>query len=175
MEDGSMEPRAQVLKSSFELAHMVFNAVVGDLSDEMARHRLPGGMVPTAGAMIAHMLYGEDMMVGQVSGEPMLIDSNGWGAKTGIVRVSPAMTPDWLTQDFNLAGLKEYAQAVFARTEAFLERASAADLDKKMPTPIGGEVSGAEYLGGFAVVHIAEHTGEVSTLKGAQGAKGLPF
>jgi hypothetical protein len=170
-----MDPRAEVLKASFDLAHMVFNAVVGDLSEEMARHRLPGGMVPPAAAMIAHVLYGEDMMVGQAFGEPMLIESDGWGATTGILRVSPAMTPDFLTQEFNLGGLKQYAEAVFARTNLLLERATSEQLDRRLPTPIGTEVSAAGYLGGFGVVHIAEHTGEVSALKGAQGAKGLPF
>ena len=170
-----MEARAQVLKASFDTAHMVFDAVVGDLNEEMAGHRLPGGMVATAAAMIAHALYGEDMMLSQASGERMLLHSNGFAAATGILQESPAMTPEWLTQEFKLIGLKDYAKAVFGRTSAFLERASETDLDRRLKSPIGTEMSAAEYLGAFGVVHIAEHTGEVSTLKGAQGVKGLPF
>jgi hypothetical protein len=170
-----MEPRAQVLKASFDLAHMVFNAVVGDMDQKSASHRLPGEMVPSAAAMIAHSLYGEDMMLGQVSSTPLLIESGSFGARTGMLKTDPAMTPEWLQQDFLIDGLRDYAGAVFARTSAFLEGASSADLDRKVASPLGTEVNASDYLGSFAVVHIALHTGEVSTLKGAQGAKGLPF
>lgn len=170
-----MEPRAALLKSSFDLAHMVFNAVVGDLLPEHAAYTLPGGMVPTAAAMIGHVLYGEDMMVSQASGEPMVLDSNSFGQRTGILRPQPAMTPEWLGLTFDLAGLRDYGAAVFARTDAFLQRATAEALDRRITSPLGTEIAAAEYLAGFGVVHIAEHTGEVSTLKGAQGAKGLPF
>lgn len=170
-----MEPRAAVLKASFDLAHMVFNAVVADLQPGQAAFSLPGGMVPSAAAMIAHMLYGEDMMVGQAGGGTMVLESGDFGRRTGIVRPQPSMTPDWLALDFDIGGLKDYADAVFARTSAFLESADVAALDRRVSTPLGTEVTAAEYLGGFGVVHLAEHTGEVSTLKGAQGVKGLPF
>ena len=170
-----MEPRAALLKSSFDIAHMVFNAVIADLQPEHGAYRLPGGMVPSATAMMAHALYGEDMMVGQASGTAMLLDADGWAARTGIARPQPAMTPEWLALDFKLEGLKEYAAAVFARTTSFLESAYAAAMDRRVQSPVGGQTTGAELLAGFGVVHLAEHTGEISTLKGAQGAKGLPF
>jgi hypothetical protein len=170
-----MEPRAALLKSSFDLAHMVFNAVVGDLDETTARYRLPGGSVPAASGMIAHVLFGEDMMVSQASRTPTLLENRDLGASTGILRISPSMTPDWLEQDFHIDGLMRYAEAVFARTAEFLESASAADMDRPMKSPMGTELSAAEFLGAFGIVHIAQHTGEVSTLKGAQGLKGLPF
>ena len=170
-----MEPRATVLKASFDIAHMVFNAVVADLDPAQAEYRLPGDMVPSAAAMIAHAIYGEDMMVGWASAGPTLMDTDSFAARTGITRPQPAMTPDWLSLKFSLDGLKEYATAVFARTNGYLESATAADLDRRVRSPVGSETSGAELLAGFGVVHIAQHTGEISTLKGAQGLKGLPF
>lgn len=170
-----MEPRAAVLQASFDLAHLVFNAVVNDLDGEMGLYRLPGGMVPSAAAIIAHAVFGEDMMVGEASESPRVLESQGFSIRTGILEPSPAMTPEWLGMDFDLAGLKGYAEAVFARTSEFLQSATAAQLDRRIATPIGREMSAAEYLGGFGVVHIAEHAGEVSALKGAQGLKGLPF
>jgi hypothetical protein len=170
-----MEPRAVVLKCSFDVAHMVFNAVVNDLDDEMASFQLPGGMVPCASAMIAHALYAEDATVAQAADSPTVLESAGRGAATGIVTPSLSMTPEWLAATYKLSGLKEYAAAVFGNTSAFLASATAGQLDRKVTSPFGDTVTAAELLAGLGVVHISEHAGEVSTLKGAQGVKGLPF
>jgi hypothetical protein len=131
--------------------------------------------VPNAAAMMAHVLYGEDMMVSQASGTSMLLEEGEWKRRTGIAQASPSMSPEWLALHFDLAGLKEYAAAVFARTDSFLSSADAAALDRRVASPLRSEMSGAELLAGFGVVHLAEHTGEISALKGAQGARGLPF
>jgi len=45
----------------------------------------------------------------------------------------------------------------------------AAALDRQVTSPLGTEVSAAEYLAGFGVVHLAEHTGEVSTRARLEG------
>jgi hypothetical protein len=154
---------------------MVFNVVVADLQPHQAVYRLTGDVVPSAAAMIAHVLYGEDMMLSQASGTPMVLDSDGFASRTGITRPQPSMTPEWLALDFDLDGLKEYAAAVFQRTGAFLDSAGPDALDRRVTSPLGTEVGVAEFLAGFGVVHLAQHTGEVTTLKGAQGARGLPF
>jgi len=170
-----MEPRAAVLKASFDVAHMVFHAVTADLTEPVAAYRPPGGTVPAGLSLMAHALFGEDMMVNQQArGEQMVLESAGLTQATGIVNPSPEMTPEWLDSDFKLEGLKEYATVVFAATSAFLESATAEQLDRKVSHP-AGERTAAEYLAGFGVVHLAEHTGELSALKGAQGEKGLPF
>ncbi len=171
-----MEPRAQVLKSAFDIAHMVLNAVIADLDDQAAAFKVAGGTVPSAGAILAHCLHGEDMMVSQAAGGTKLtLLSEGFQARTGIAVPAPAMTPEWHSQAFNVAGLKEYGAAVFARTNAFLEGASSSDLDRLIDTPLGSKVPAADYLASFGVVHLSEHTGEISALKGAQGGRGLPF
>jgi hypothetical protein len=169
-----MEPRATLLKASFDIAHMVFNAVVADL-DDAAATRLIGGNVPAAAPIMAHAIYGEDMIVSQARGAAPLLDSGNWNAKTGILNGSPSMTPDWLALKFSVAGLREYAGAVFARTGEYLELATAAELDKMVPTPLGQEMPVDAFLGAFGIVHVSEHCGEISALKGAQGLQGLPF
>ena len=124
---------------------------------------------------MAHAIYGEDMIVSQARGTPPVLDSGSWNARTGILDSSPSMTPDWLALTFNVAGLRDYPSAVFARTGEFLELATTADLDRMVPTPLGNEMPVGAFLGAFGIVHVSEHAGEISALKGAQGLKGLPF
>lgn len=170
-----MEPRAALIKTSFDTAQMVFNAVVGDLDEETARYTLPGGMVPSAAAMIAHVIYGQDMMVAELSRQPLVLDRPGIRQETGITVVSASMSPEWLACSYNIAGLKQYSAAVFERTGEYLQNVTTAELDLVVPTPIGTQSSAADLLASIGVVHLAEHTGEVSTLKGACGKVGLPF
>ena len=171
-----MEPRAAVLKSTFDIAHMVFNAVTADLTEEQCAFELPGGMVPRAAAIFAHAVYGEDVMVNEWARgmEPVLV-RGGFMEKAGITAPSNAMTPDWLAMNYNVGGLKEYAEAVFAETSTYLESATAGDMELMVNTPLGQQMPAANALGAFGIVHISEHAGEISALKGAQGAKGLPF
>lgn len=168
-----MEPRAAVIKAGFDIAHMVFNAVVGDLEDTAAAHRI--GNVPSAAAIFAHAIYGEDMMVGQANGAPMLLESGDWRERTGITIVSPGMTPEWLALKLNVDGLRRYGEAVFGRTDAFLVSATATDMDRAIRSPMGQDVTVGAFLNSFGIVHVSEHAGEISALKGAQGLKGLPF
>jgi hypothetical protein len=171
-----MEPRAALLKSSFDIAHMVFNAVVGNLDDALASSRMNGGNVPPAAAIIAHAVFSEDFMVnGQVRGRTTVLSQDGLQELTGIRRPGPSMTPEWVSTPFSISGLRTYAAAVFAETDTFLRRATQAEMDRSVTTPLGTEVIVAEYLASFGVVHLSEHTGEVSALKGAHGLQGLPF
>jgi uncharacterized damage-inducible protein DinB len=69
--------------------------------------------------------------------------------------------------------ISDYAQAVQTRTEAYLAGLTATELGREVsymskPQPV------AMVLGALPV-HTAFHTGEIAVLKGAQGAKGLPF
>lgn len=170
-----MDPRITVLKATFDVAHMVFNAVITDLDEETALYRLPGGLVPPAATVIAHALYSEDTIVAELSGLSRVIDSGRLREATGILAPDPSMTDAWLAQAFELPPLTEYAQSVFARTHAFLAAATNEQLDRLVPTPLGTQVTAAEFLGAFGVVHLAEHTGEVAAIKGATGKRGLPF
>lgn len=170
-----MDPRASLLKSSFDTAQMVFNAVVADLDEETARFVLPGGMVPCAGAMIAHVIYGQDMTIAEISGQPLVLDRPGVREATGITVPQPSMSPEWLSKVYRLPGLLEYSAAVFERTGEYLANVTSEQLDLIFPTPIGTQASAADYLASIGVVHLSEHTGEISTLKGACGKVGLPF
>jgi hypothetical protein len=48
------------------------------------------------------------------------------------------------------------------------------DLERKIDTPIG-ELNLGQLLETFVIWHVNAHCGEISALKGCQGAKGYPF
>jgi hypothetical protein len=171
-----MEPRAVVLKASLDVAHFVFNSVVADLDQEMASYRIPGSNLAPGMAIMAHALLGEDVIINKEvrNGELLLIEG-GFAQAAGVTDISYSMTPEWIASTFDVDGLRAYAAALFAQTDAFLSSATPEELDRKLPTPIGSEMSAAEMIGAFVVVHLGVHTGEVSALKGAQAKKGLPF
>jgi hypothetical protein len=155
---------------------MVFNSVVGDLDQAFASSRMNGGNVPPAAAIIAHAVFSEDFMVNeQVRGKGTILSQDGFQELTGIRQPGPSMTPHWVSMPFSIDGLRSYAAAVFAETDAFLHTATQAEMDRPVTTPLGTEMGAAEYLAAFGIVHLSEHTGEVSALKGASGLQGLPF
>lgn len=173
---GIMDPRAVVLKASLDTAHFVFNLVVGDMTQEMVTYRIPEGTVPPAMAILAHALLGEDMVIHQqVRGAELVLTEGGFAAATGIATPSPSMTPEWVATTFDLDGIRAYAAALFAKTDEFLAHATAEELDRMLTSPLGNEVTAAEMIAAFVVVHVAIHVGEVAALKGAQGILGMPF
>jgi hypothetical protein len=169
-----LEPRALVLKNSLDIAHMVFNAVTGDLTDESSSFEVPGGMLPRASAIMAHAIWGEDMVVSAVLEQPTVFASAGMATRSGF-EPSNSLSPEFVAQQFDLASLRDYASEVFGRTASGLETVTSAQLDRRVQTPMGSEMDAASFLGAFGIVHLAQHTGDISALKGVQGMKGLPF
>jgi hypothetical protein len=73
--------------------------------------------------------------------------------------------------------LAEYITAVFKNTEDYVGSLKPEDLDKELDLSSAG--MGKMSLGAFitmtSVIHPSNHTGEISCMKGLQGAKGYPF
>lgn len=170
-----MEPRAALLKSSFDLAQMLYTAVVKDLDEASAAYVLPGGTVPPALAMLAHATYGLDLMSAGASGQPLVLESGGFATATGITQPDARMSPEWLATAFKLNGLRDYGAAIFAGLDGFLASATPDDIDRMVTSPFGGQIPAGQYLASIGVIHLMTHIGEISTMKGAQGLKGLPF
>jgi hypothetical protein len=171
-----MSDRAALLKSAFQVAKLVYNGTVGDLTQEVAERRVDGAMIGAILPIQAHLLFGLDAMINQVAAgkEPLLV-SGDWMARTGIPGPSLRQTPEWGQAAYRLEGLQAYAEAVFASADAYFDGASDADFDAEVPSPLGGMVQRGSFLGGLGVVHLAAHAGEIAALKGVHGFKGLPF
>jgi len=96
----------------------------------------------------------------------------------------PSPGPEWVNYatwtrrvQIELGALRQYAQAVAAETDAWIAGLSDADLDR--PVDLSAAGLGQHTLGTAIGLLIANHlgteTGEISALKGIQGARGYPF
>ena len=74
----------------------------------------------------------------------------------------------------DLPVLHEYTKAVAGAAQGWLASVTPEDLERKIDTPIG-ELNLGQLLETFVIWHVNAHCGEISALKGCQGAKGYPF
>ena len=171
-----MSARAALLKSQFQVAKMVYNGTVGDLTAELASKTIDGAQIGAILPIQAHAIFDLDAMVNQIGAgkEPVLV-TGGWAEKTGIPGPSLRQGPEWGAANYNLDGLKAYGEAVWASVDAFFDSVGDAELDKEVQSPVGGTVQVASFLGGLGIVHLSAHAGEIAALKGVHGVKGLPF
>jgi len=112
-------------------------------------------------------------------GQEPLHQREGWQAKALAVSApEPEGAEGWLawmqTIRVDLSALHEYAKATAAALDAWLASLTPEDLDRTINTPIG-EYNVAQVVETFVVWHLNAHCGEISALKGCQGAKGYPF
>lgn len=162
----------------FQNAHSWVDGTVATLTSEQAASMPPGLTLP-AGAQFAHLVLSEDFLVsGAIQGGAPLAMSS-WQGRTGI---SEPMMPFGLWDEWarsvqvDMPAARDYAQAVFAATDAYLATASDADLAGEVDlSAFGLGMQSVEYLLNNLVINAAAHCGEISALKGLHGAKGYPF
>lgn len=165
-----------LLCAQMKIVYDLMDSTIADCSQEIANTRLAGGTTNSISVVYLHVVSSDDYMFNQMArGGAMLYESDGWQRRIGIENVSAIQTDTraGLVLDMNV--LREYAAAVRATTERFLEQATEAELAREVESFLGAKVSVAEFLGTFAVTHLSEHWGEISALKGVLGLKGLPF
>ncbi|MCL4464690.1 MAG: DinB family protein [Chloroflexi bacterium] len=151
------------------------DAVTGDLQEEQLGWTPPGTANPI-GATLLHAVHSEDAFVRRtIQGQATTFDSGAWAEKLGVA-AEPGKGPSWegmKGKPLSLAQVLDYQNVVRAETDAYLAGLTPEELDRQVMTfrgemPVGAVL--ALYLG-----HQAHHFGEIAALKGAQGAKGLPF
>ena len=164
-----------LLRAQYQQAHGILEQVIDDTSAEAMAH-VEGGNLGSISAIYAHLVYDEDGMMRGAGREGTVWESGGWSEKTGIGELSPMQTQEGAQspQDYDLAAFREYAQAVYASTDAFLEGLSDDGLSEEIDT-FGRKQPRGQYLGTVCLWHVTNHQGEISALKGVQGLKGLPF
>jgi hypothetical protein len=164
-----------VARSQLGFWHGTCGAIMGDCGEALNK-QVQGATITSIGSIYAHMVFSEDRIVnGMLQGKPMMYQSDGWEAKTGVPFPADAGVGDWAkTLKMDYPKFQEYAKAVFANTDSYLANLSDADVEKKVQTPIGEQTIGwavTTLLG----THFPQHAGEIAALKGVQGLKGLPF
>jgi hypothetical protein len=149
----------------------ILEQVTTDLTQEQADW-MPPGIANPVGALYWHTVSSVDQIVhGWCMGQAPLSQEAGWREKALIVS---APEDEMRAIRVNLPAVHEYAHAVAKSVQGWLASLTSKDLERKMDTPIG-ELNLGQVLETFVIWHINAHCGEISALKGCQGARGYPF
>ncbi len=166
-----------LLRQQIQTAHEIVEGTVADLTPEQA-HWKPGRRAMAAAPMLVHIASGEDLFLNMMTGRQPLA-MGAFAGKTGASEPHPmGAYGEWAERvKVDLPQFHEYVRAVFKNTEEYVAGLKPDDLDREMDLTSAG--MGKMSLGAFitmtSVIHPSNHIGEVSCLKGIQGAKGYPF
>ena len=165
----------ELLREQFKQIHQFMEMTVGDVSKEALGKTEEGWTINSIGALYAHTVVAEDMMVNAMGrgGQP-IVTQDGWAEKLGIDNPDPRQDEHYKEMQIDLATFSGYAKAVAESTDDFLANASEAELSKEVDGPLGKQPY-ITFLANIGVTHVAGHWGEIAALKGVQGLKGLPF
>ena len=171
-----------LLRGQLAGAHQQLDAMVADVDAEQA-HWAPPGKAHPIGALYAHILLYEDLILHfLVQGQSPLFLS-AWAGKVGVDTLPPLPNPetggvdwfDWARRaHFDLGQLRDYGQAVYAASDATL--AALGDEELARPVDLGwiglGQPPLRWVIEVFTIAHTYAHTGEISCVKGLQGLRG---
>ncbi|MSQ10445.1 MAG: DinB family protein [Dehalococcoidia bacterium] len=170
-----------IVEALIKRNHEVLETTIGDSPAEVL-HWVPPGIAHPIAALYAHVVTGEDMMFHRVlmNGQNPLYEGE-WATKTGLseIREKPGVSWDqWARRlRMDLAAFREYAHLIQGKMEAYVAAADEAEMARMVTPHIPGRppVPAAVFITNIMCNHIANHAGEISTLKGLQGLKGYPF
>lgn len=164
------------IQEQLALGHDILEQTIGDCNQETLEKNLPGATITNIGAIYAHIVFGEDMIVnGMLQGKAPVYQAAGWAGKINVEMPGPAMSQEWgRNVKLDLPAFREYAKAVYEASGAYVGGLADSDLERKIDSGFAGEQTIA-WMAGILVNHVATHTGEIAALKGVQGLKGLPF
>lgn len=164
-------------RTAFKWAAELLDLVMADVTPDQAHWQPPGTANPIA-AQYAHALCGLDALVHVVllGGDPLF--ASVWAGRTGISAPQWQADPEWARAvRVDLAAAREYAGAVYAAADAYLDSIGEAELrETRDLTAFGLGVPTVDWLlSAIGVGHVNNMTGEISCLKGVLGGRGYPF
>lgn len=140
----------------------------------------PPGKTFSIGANYAHVLTSEDMAVqGLLQGRDLLARTT-WAGSIGASEVPPAGPggdlKGWSQRaKLDLAQMRRYGQAVFGATDEYLAARKPEELARPLDlSHLGLGQQTVLFIVTAILANASLHTGEISALKGLQGAKGYP-
>ena len=164
------------LRQDFKSAQNFLEGTIQGVSDEQARWKPPGA-AHTIAVNYAHVAFSEDGIVNGLVRKGAPLFASRFAGKTGASEPPPPGPAwgDWSQSvQVELTALREYANAVFAETDAWLATARPEELAATVDMGPAGQWSVGTLLG-VMVGNRWMHTGEISCLKGLQGAQGYPM
>ncbi len=167
----------ETLRSAFNAAHFWFDGTVADVTHDQANY-LPEGRAHPIAELIAHVVQSEDNIInGMLQQKPTIWETGDWSAKLGMPNVARQTTETARAFKGDPATLNPYKDEVYAAVNAYFDSITDADLDREIDLSAMG--MGTRRVGDILVMlplgNTFAHTGEISALKGVQGAQGYPF
>lgn len=166
-----------LLREQIQQAHAFLQATVEDVTNEQA-HWTPTGSANPIAATYVHAIASEDLAINMVlkGGAPLYAGLAE--DETGVSEIQPLSTFEWARHvRVNMPVLLQYARSVHTATDAYLGTLSDEDLTRELDlTNFGlGHMTVGVLLSRMVLGHIDNMCGEISVLKGLQGAKGYPI
>lgn len=173
----SNQNAVNLLKGQFELAKGWLEGTMEGVTPEMSSHTPPQGPSPI-GAQAAHVVTGMDaLVIGGLGGKaPLMMSSHA--ESTGLSEPpAPGEYAEWSRRvQVDLPQLHQYANAVFEGVNEVLDGMT----DEQLETEVDMSAFGLDnktpaWVFNIMLLNSFSHTGEISALKGLQGAeKGYP-
>jgi hypothetical protein len=174
-----------LLREQLQSAQRLLEGTMESVTAEQA-HWSPPGVANPIGASYAHIVLGQDGAVNGMLREAAPLFATTWAGKVGVAELPPGPDPgapgfpDWAgwarRARIDLPALRKYAQAVYAASDEYLASLSDADLGRPVDvSALGrGSMTVKQLLTRGVIGNALTHCGEISCLKGLQGAKGYP-
>lgn len=167
----------ELLRINLHMAHDVFNGTVADLTQEMMDW-VPPGVAHPIGERYAHAVVAEDWQINQIAQGGVPLFTTTWASTFGASPISLS----WTSEDarkfrVDVNKMHDYARAVFPATEAYLNSLDPSAMNRNFDLTSAhmGMIPAPAWWGTFIIGHLHDLMGEISALKGCQGAKGYPF
>lgn len=165
-----------IVQAQLERGRGLIGYALEDLTPEQLHHVSDGSTIQSIAAIYMHMVQSEDALINAVvRGQPLLMERGNWGEKIGFPHERDMTKLTELVKSADMAAIHDYAQAVYAETDAYIASLSDADLDRVVTFGAMGDFPLGVYLGSVVVWHAFQHTGEICALAGNLGGRGLPF
>jgi hypothetical protein len=162
-------------RETIGLVHDYLEAAIDGCEPETLAHVFPGATIGAILPIYIHAVDSEDWCFQQlIQKKPKLIESGKWYERWGVAPPQPGKEVDWNNVTVPLSEVRDYAKAVYAATDEWLNGATEADLDLQVDWHSGPK-SAAWVIADTVHVHLSFHAGEISSLKGVMGLKGLPW
>lgn len=159
------------IKNTLAFAHRAFADATNGTDEQV--HFVPEHGSHSIAWCLWHTARVEDVIINTRSREAPQVWNEQWAARLGVPfeGYGTGMSDDEAQgiHIADIAAFREYQQAVWQQTDAFLDSLTDEDLERAIPTRSGGTETLGEGIALHMLGHFNGHRGEINTLRGMQG------
>lgn len=171
-----------LLHNQFRATYKLLENTIADVTPEQAQW-VPPGIANPIGASYAHVVIATDAIMHAMVMHTAPLMAGEWKGKTGASEPMPTGEEyvnyfPWTRRvQVDLPAMRQYAAAVYAATDEYLATLTPDALDQMIDlSALGaGQVPLGMVLSRQLIGHIEQMCGEISCLKGLQGATGYRY